>query len=95
MKLPVILASASPRRVELLKQVGIDAEIRPSAIKEDLSDDLPVTESVQRLALKKTRAAANIVSDGLIIGADTVVVSDQGILANQEIFPMPGRCFGL
>lgn len=80
----IILASASPRRAELLKQIGLEFSIMPSDIEERIDVSLPPEEVVQRLALDKAMSIAEKVEKGprkgaLIIGADTIVVKD-GIL---------------
>lgn len=70
----LILASASPRRRELLLQMGIsDFTIRP-ALHEIEADDLPPGEAVQAIALAKGQAVAETVSAGeLVLAADTEV----------------------
>lgn len=70
----IILASASPRRADLLRQIGLEFHICPSRVEEpEITDQSPET-AVQELALMKARAVAGTVEHGLIIGADTVVV---------------------
>ena len=73
----IILASASPRRQELLRQVGCDFTVMISDIIEDNNQDL----SPQKLAVFQARAKAVDVSskagiDDVVIGADTIVVLD-------------------
>lgn len=78
----LILASASPRRHELLLQAGIEHVIRPSHVSEErLPNESPVSY-VQRIAEKKARAAAGRPED-TILGADTAVV------VNGQIFGKP------
>ena len=77
----LILASASPRRAQLLKQIGLEFEIIPSNIDES---SVPVgcngtrldnhAERAKWMAREKARAVAKRVSEGTVIGADTVVV---------------------
>ncbi len=86
MTYPIILASSSPRRVELLKQVGIDPEIRPSEVPEEVDANSPVEELVQRLALKKARASANVFLKSLIIGADTIVCRGKKVYGKPKNF---------
>lgn len=81
----LILASASPRRVELLKQIGITpAEIIPADIDETpLRGELP-RDLALRLAEGKARAIASDHSDAFILAADTVVGSGRRILDKAE-----------
>lgn len=80
MKDNIVLASASPRRRELLAQMGLDFEIVPSKGEEVITKEQP-DEVVMELALQKAREVAAGFGDGtLIIGADTVVVKDGKIL---------------
>jgi nucleoside triphosphate pyrophosphatase len=71
----VILASASPRRRELLARLGAPFEVMPSDIDEIL-EGAPSETTVAALALAKARAVARRVGDGIVLGADTVVVID-------------------
>jgi septum formation protein len=79
----LILASASPRRAEILAAAGIPFEIRASLIDESRLAGEPSEQMVERLARAKAEAAANIDQSGgpvMILGADTVVVVDEEIL---------------
>ena len=71
----LILASASPRRRELLGRLGVEFEIVSSDIDEIL-EGAPSATTVAALALAKARAVAGRVGSGLVVGADTVVVID-------------------
>jgi len=73
-----ILASASPRRVELLQQIGLQFAVRPSDIDERLLGDEQPGDYVQRLAIEKARAQD--APGQLVIAADTIVLIDQSIL---------------
>lgn len=85
----IILASASPRRRELLTQVGMEFEIMPSHKDEEMGDKGPA-ETVMALALDKaediyTQIRENGTEDEvLVIGADTVVAMDDLILGKPE-----------
>lgn len=85
----IYLASRSPRRAEILKQIGVDFEILPADIDESvLPDELPQTY-VLRLARAKAVACVNAVSEGslmprLILAADTTVCMDGRILGKPE-----------
>lgn len=78
----IILASASPRRRELLSRMGIKQfRIITADIDETPVDDLTCAQQVERLSLLKAQAvAAQSVKDSLIIAADTVVTLDGAIL---------------
>jgi septum formation protein len=77
----VVLASASPRRLELLLPLGLDLVVRPADIDEAvLPDEDPVTY-VRRLSIEKAAVvAADSGDDDLIIAADTTVDVDGRIL---------------
>lgn len=80
----VVLASASPRRKELLSQIGIEAEVRPSHLEEVTGERRP-DQAVMELSRQKAEAVALECRAGtMIIGADTVVA------AGNEIFGKPG-----
>ena len=71
----LILASASPRRAELLRQLGLAFTVVPSDIDESARDGEAVVDTVTRLALTKARSVA--VTHALpVLGADTMVVVD-------------------
>jgi len=74
---PVILASASPRRVELLRQVVPDFEVVPSDAPEAHDDQLTAWEMAQVNAYRKARAVAKKFPDALVLGADTLVYLDR------------------
>ena len=67
------LASASPRRLALLQQVGLDPIVRITDLDESQRLDESIDIYVERMAISKAQAAASVAAD-LIIGADTVVV---------------------
>ena len=76
----VILASASPRRAEILRTVGWPFETLPVNIDESRRDNEDAAGYVQRLAREKAEAAAQKVSNQMIVAADTTVVIDDHIL---------------
>lgn len=83
-----VLASASPRRRELMEQAGIPCTILPAAGEEDAGDRSPA-EAVRFLSEQKAReVAARISSDAepgtVVIGADTVVAVDGSILGKPK-----------
>ena len=69
----LILASASPRRAELLRQVGIPFDLVIPDICEQISEQLAPEELVCMLARKKAEAAVETVDQGLVLAADTLV----------------------
>jgi septum formation protein len=77
---PLILASASPRRAELLEQLGLAFQIVPSDAKEVADDHLSPFEICQLNAHRKARAVAKRIPDALVLGADTLVFLDREIL---------------
>ena len=76
----LILASASPRRRDLLTQAGLRFDVLPAHIDETLHPDETPTAYVQRLALEKAQAIHTLHPKATILGADTTVVSEQQIL---------------
>ena len=81
---PIILASASPRRAEILTKLGLAFTVRPSAIDENLAESLPPAEYAVELAERKARAVAAEISTGVIIGADTIVVLGKEMLGKPR-----------
>ena len=74
MKPPLlILASASPRRVELLRQLGLDFSVVPSEVKEIEHEELSAQELSQINAYRKARSVAKKYPDALVLAADTLV----------------------
>lgn len=70
------LASASPRRAEILSTLGVDYEVvAPNVVEEQLDGEAPA-DFVTRAARLKVENVAERVTSGLIVGADTVVVID-------------------
>lgn len=70
---PLILASASPRRAELLKQLHLEFQIVPGAIAETFDEQLSPLELCQLNAHRKARVIAKKHPDALVLGADTLV----------------------
>lgn len=81
--LPVILASGSPRRREILEQVGIDHTVMVSEIDERITKSTP-EQVVMELATQKSEDVASKVTEGVVIGADTVVAFDGNILGKPK-----------
>ncbi len=80
MKLPpLILASASPRRAELLRQLKLEFEVVPSDATEVFDEHLSPLEICQLNAHRKARVIAKKIPDALVLGADTLVFLDRKI----------------
>lgn len=89
---PIILASASPRRKELLTGLGLDLRIEPSAIEEPaLKPGETPGAYVIRAARMKTREVARRHPQGLVLGADTIVVSGNRHLGKPASDAEAGR----
>ncbi|HTK83409.1 MAG TPA: Maf family protein [Bacteroidota bacterium] len=76
----LILASASPRRKALLRQLGLQFEVKESGVIEDVLDGVGPEEYVTMLSKKKAASVASAETDAIVIGADTIVVIDGNIL---------------
>jgi septum formation protein len=84
----IVLASASPRRRELLDQIGIHYYVQPSDVDETMNVDETVLAHVRRLALAKAAIGhARALSTGIrkpVLGADTVVEIDGSVLGKPR-----------
>ena len=80
----IILASASPRRRELLSQMGMEFEVCPSQGEEKITEVLPERAVMELAQQKAAEIAAKTEGDAWILGADTVVVYDQKILGKPK-----------
>ena len=83
-KYPIILASGSPRRKQLLEQIDLEFEVVPSQIYEDFSLNLSPTDFVEYYAQEKAKDVANSYPDKWVIGADTIVVFESHILGKPK-----------
>lgn len=81
MNVQLILASQSPRRAELLRQMGLSFGVEPVDLDESLLPDESPEAYVQRLAQRKAEAVSCRFPTSGVIGADTTVVADGMILA--------------
>jgi septum formation protein len=81
---PLILASQSPRRKVLLKQIGLKFSVQPSSVPEDVLDHEPPAHNAKRIALSKALAVSKKVKRGIVIGADTIVVLGDRILGKPR-----------
>ena len=84
MKLPLILASSSPRRKQLLEQIGLEFEVYPSQIHENLSLNLSPKIFTNHWAKEKAMDVAKSNPRSLIVAADTIVVLDHKILGKPK-----------
>jgi septum formation protein len=84
--LPLVLASASPRRRELLDQLGVRFQVEPAEIDEIRADREPPGEYVLRLAREKALAVAKRLGDGdqAVLAADTTVALDDDVLGKPR-----------
>jgi len=81
---PLILASASPRRAELLRLLRPDFKILPSTADEVAHEHLTPLEVCQLNAHRKARVVAKQIPDALVLGADTLVFLDNDILGKPR-----------
>lgn len=84
MRAEIILASASPRRRELLEQIGLSFRVIPSSFDESAVRSTEPMGLAEALALGKARAVADGVRSGIVIGADTLVVRAGAILGKPR-----------
>lgn len=97
----IVLASGSPRRRELMEQIGIRTEVMPSSVEERVTSEIP-DQVVLELSGQKAEDVAEKTEgrDVLVIGADTVVASEGRILgkpgsvaeAGEMIASLAGKC---
>ena len=76
----LVLASASPRRQELLRNAGISFEVQPAHIPEDPLPGEQARDCAERLAREKAQTVSRVRPQDIVLGADTVVVIDGVIL---------------
>ena len=80
----IILASGSPRRAQLLKMIGLQFEVMESQVPEDLNLPQEPAAHVVELSRRKALEVAKRVEEGIIIGADTIVVLGEAILGKPK-----------
>jgi septum formation protein len=80
----IVLASASPRRSELLESAGISFQVAPADICEDALPEEEPVDYVLRLAEEKATAAARRNDGRFFIGADTIVLADGEIMGKPK-----------
>ncbi len=79
----IVLASASPRRQELLTMLGLSFAVRPADLDEAFDPEKPADEEVLRVARAKA-AAASAGKEDIVIAADTIVVLDGRVLGKPH-----------
>lgn len=80
----IILASSSPRRIELLKQIGINPQVIKSQIEETIREFEIPEQVAMSLAFRKAYDVALNENQGIFIGADTIVVFEDEILGKPK-----------
>ncbi len=76
----VVLASRSPRRRALLSQIGLTVRVVVSDVPEDLDPALTPEANAEALARLKAQHVARDIAEGIVLGADTIVVLDHHVL---------------
>ena len=90
---PLVLASASPGRLELLAQIGITPDrVAPMQVDERARTGEKPGDLARRLAVAKAAAAADQFPDSLILGADTVVACGRRVLPKAADEDAARRC---
>ncbi len=84
LKKPLVLASRSPRRLHLLRQIGLDPLVVPCDIPETFDFSRPAAENAESLAVEKARTVARNLQHCIVIGADTIVSLDGTMLGKPE-----------
>ncbi|MBE5756442.1 MAG: septum formation protein Maf [Clostridiales bacterium] len=76
----IVLASTSPRRIELLKKANFDFEVISPCVDESIDKSLNPSKKVENLSFLKAKSVFERVKEGVVIGADTVVSFEDEIL---------------
>jgi septum formation protein len=82
--IPIVLASSSPRRQWILRQIGIPFIVMPSRVDEEVGLQEKPLELVRSVAVEKARDVARRLVEGIVVGADTVVVCGEGVLGKPR-----------
>lgn len=77
---PIILASASARRAELLSRLGLAFSVQPSHIPEEWLEGEDFSEHAERLSREKAQHVARLHPQSLVLGGDTIVIRDNALL---------------
>jgi septum formation protein len=81
---PLVLASRSPRRAELLERLGLRFEVLPAEIDESYVDHEMPADHAERLAREKAFAIAQRRPESLVVGSDTIVVLGSDVLGKPR-----------
>lgn len=76
----IILASSSPRRQEILRQIGLHFEVKTKEVDETIPAGIPPHQAVSELAYRKAWGTAHLEPEAIVIGADTIVLHENRIL---------------
>ena len=79
-----ILASKSPRRIEILKMIGLDFDIAPTKLDEKIKINLTGNPFAEYWSKEKAKLISNQYPDRLVIGADTIVIFNNKILGKPK-----------
>lgn len=81
----IILASKSPRRKQLLEQMGFNVQIETIDVEENFPNDLDIDEVAEYLAIKKCEGYNKVIEDNtILVTSDTIVVIDNIILGKPQ-----------
>ena len=81
---PLILASRSPRRQHLLRQIGLNFEVRESNVDEEFDARQSPEENVKTISKRKASIVAPSFENAIIIGADTIVAFEKRVLGKPK-----------
>lgn len=84
MAVRLVLASGSPRRADILRQLGLDPDVQPAEVDEAYLPGESPPEHVERLARDKASAVAAGRTDALVVGGDTVVLDGERVLGKPH-----------
>lgn len=80
----LILASASPRRRQLLSLLDIPYDVVVADINEEIDFDKPLRKEIEKLSYQKAQAVFKAHQDAIVIGADTIVTLDNKVLGKPH-----------
>ena len=86
---PLVLASISPRRKAILRQIGIPFEATGSKVDETLSKGMQPADIACQMALHKAESVGHLQKDRWVLGADTIVVANRRVFGKPKD---PGDC---
>src|SRR5215213_6043827 len=81
---PIVLASQSPRRAELIARLGLEFDVQPADIDESYRDGETPPEHAERLSREKAEKVAGTHPHALVVGSDTIVVIDGDVLGKPK-----------